>query len=61
MAEIKQTERAARVLKDTMDCCKDYRHEFVMPEHLLLVLADEFCFDRTLTEHSISFIRSKGL
>ena len=48
MAEIKQTERAARVLKDTMDCCKDYRHEFVMPEHLLLVLADEFCFDRTL-------------
>ena len=48
MAEIKQTERSARVLKDTMDCCKDYRHEFVMPEHLLLVLADEFCFDRTL-------------
>ena len=48
MAEIKQTERAARVLKDTMDCCKDYRHEFVMPEHLLLVMADEFSFNRIL-------------
>ena len=48
MAEIKQTERAARVLKDTMDCCKDYRHEFVMPEHLLLVLADEFSFYKIL-------------
>ncbi len=48
MAEIKQTERAARVLKDTMDYCKDYRHEFVMPEHLLLVLADEFSFYKIL-------------
>lgn len=48
MAEIKQTERAVRVLKDTMDCCKDYRHEFVMPEHLLLVMADEFSFNRIL-------------
>ena len=48
MAEIKQTERAARVLKDTMSCCREYRHEFVMPEHLLLVLSDEFNFSKRL-------------
>ena len=49
MAEIKQTERAARVLKDTMSCCKEYRHEFVMPEHLLLMLSDEFTFSQRLS------------
>ena len=38
MPEIKQTDRAAKVLQDAMACCKEYRHEFVMPEHLLLVL-----------------------
>ena len=48
MAEIKQTERAAKALNDTMKCCKEYRHEFVMPEHLLFVLTDEFNFNRTL-------------
>ena len=46
MAEIKQTERAARVLSDAMACCREYRHEFIMPEHLLLTLIDDsnFCF-----------------
>ena len=48
MAEIRQTERAAKVLRDTMACCKEYRHEFVMPEHLLFVLTDEFNFNRAL-------------
>ena len=48
MAEIKQTDRAARVLRDTMKCCKAYRHEFVMPEHLLLTLIDDFNFNRAL-------------
>ena len=48
MAEIKQTERAARVLKDTMDCCKDYRHEYIMPEHLLLALIEDFNFNAAL-------------
>ena len=48
MAEIKQTERAAKALNDTMKCCKEYRHEFIMPEHLLFVLTDEFNFNRTL-------------
>ena len=48
MAEIRQTERTAKVLKETMACCKEYRHEFVMPEHLLFVLTDEFNFNRAL-------------
>ena len=48
MAEIRQTERAAKVLRDTMKCCKEYRHEFVMPEHLLLVLIDDFNFSKAL-------------
>ena len=48
MAEIKQTERALRVLNDTMKCCKDYRHEFIMPEHLLMVLVDDFNFSKAL-------------
>ena len=52
MAEIKQSRRAARVLHDTMKCCKEYRHEFVMPEHLLLVLADEDNFSRTLSSYA---------
>ena len=46
MAEIRQTERASKVLNDTMKCCKEYRHEFIMPEHLLFVLTDEFNFNR---------------
>ena len=45
---MKQTERTARVLSDTMKCCKEYRHEFVGPEHLLFVLTDEFNFNRML-------------
>ena len=48
MAEIRQTDRAAKVLRETMACCKEYRHEFVMPEHLLFVLTDEFNFNRAL-------------
>ena len=48
MAEIRQTERAAKVLSNSMKCCKQYRHEFVMPEHLLFVLADEINFNRIL-------------
>ena len=48
MAEIKQTDRAAKALQETMACCKEYRHEFVMPEHLLFVLTDEFNFSRAL-------------
>ena len=51
MAEIKQTKRAGRVLHEAMNCCKEYRHEFIMPEHLLLELADENIFSRTLSNY----------
>ena len=48
MPEIKQTERAALVLNEAMRCCKEFRHEFIMPEHLLWVLIDEFNFNKAL-------------
>ena len=48
MAEIIQSERASQILKETWECCKEYRHEFVMPEHLLFMLTDEFNFNKTL-------------
>ena len=51
MAEIRQTERTREVLKETMACCQEYRHEFVMPEHLLLVLTDDECFGNTLNDY----------
>ena len=48
MAEIKQTERAAKLLNQAYECCKEYRHEFIMPEHLLLMMIDEFNFNKAL-------------
>ena len=48
MAEIKQTLRASRVLNRAYECCKEYRHEFIMPEHLLLVLIEDFNFKAAL-------------
>ena len=49
MAEIKQSKRTVKILHETMQCCRDYRHEFVMPEHLLLVLTEEPTFSQTLS------------
>ena len=49
MGEIRQTDRAAKVLNDTMKCCRTYRHEFVMPEHLLLTLIDDYIFNKALS------------
>ena len=48
MAEIKQTLRASRMLNKAYECCKEYRHEFIMPEHLLLVLVEDFNFNAAL-------------
>ena len=48
MAEIKQTLRASRMLNKAYECCKEYRHEFIMPEHLLLVLIEDFNFNAAL-------------
>ena len=48
MAEIKQTERAAKLLVAAMECSRERRHEFIMPEHLLLRLTDDFNFHAAL-------------
>ena len=32
------------MLNKAYECCKEYRHEFIMPEHLLLVLIEDFNF-----------------
>ena len=48
MSEIKQTERASKVLQNALECCREYRHEFVMPEHLLIALLNEDNFHAAL-------------
>ena len=48
MAEIKQTERASRLLNKAFECCKSHRHEFIMPEHLLSALLNEENFNSAL-------------
>ena len=48
MAEIQQTERASKMLHKALECCKGYRHEFIMPEHLLLVLIEDVNFNSAL-------------
>lgn len=48
MAEIKQTHRASRMLNKAYECSKEYRHEFIMPEHLLLMLIEDFNFNAAL-------------
>lgn len=50
MAEIKQTERAARILHLAMEYCQKYRNEFISPEHLLLAMMREETFVHTLSE-----------
>ena len=60
MAEIHQTPRAAKMLSDTMKCCKGYRHEFVMPEHLLMVMMDDNEFYNTMdTYYSADLFQDK--
>ena len=50
MAEIKQTERAARVLHIAMEYCQKDRNEFVSPEHLLLAMMRDEVFVHTLSD-----------
>ena len=40
------------MLNRAYECCKAYRHEFIMPEHLLLELTDEFNFNAALKLNS---------
>lgn len=49
MAEIIQTERAARILHITWDYCQQDRKEFVTPEHLLLAMMRDTTFKNTLS------------
>ena len=45
MPQIRQTEMASRLLNKALVYSGDYRHEFIMPEHLLLVMTiDDFNF-----------------
>jgi ATP-dependent Clp protease ATP-binding subunit ClpA len=48
MPQIKQTKRASKMLNKALECCKSYRHEFIMPEHLLLELTDDLNFNAAL-------------
>ena len=50
MAEIKQTERAARILHIAWEYCQKDRNEFVTPEHLLLAMMRDENFVHTLSD-----------
>ena len=48
MAQINQTLRASRMLNKAYEYSKEYMHEFIMPEHLLLALIEDFNFNSAL-------------
>ena len=50
MAEIKQTERASKVLQIAMEYCRHDRNEFVTPEHLLLAMMRDDSFVHVLAD-----------
>ena len=50
MAEIRQTERAARILHIAWEYCQKDRNEFVTPEHLLLAMMRDEVFVQTLSD-----------
>jgi len=52
MPEIKYTPRAGELINDTVACCKAFRHEFVMPEHLLYQLFDNDSFCAELSTYA---------
>ena len=51
MAEIRQSERAARILHIAWEYCKNNRNEFVTPEHLLLAMMRDEVFVQTLSDY----------
>lgn len=61
MAEIKQSERVRQIMHDAMDYCKSYRHEFVMPEHLLAALLEDVVFTEALNVYCSPETVSKRL
>jgi len=50
MAEIRQTERAVRILHIAWEYCQKDRNEFVTPEHLLLAMMRDEVFVHTLSD-----------
>ena len=51
MAEYRKTERASCLLNNALERCKEYRHEYITPEHLLIVLIEDERFYRTLNKY----------
>jgi len=51
MPDIHQTERSRQLINAAFQVCTANRHEFVTPEHLLLVLIDDVTFYSTLSTY----------
>ncbi len=50
MPQLSYTPRASEILRLTLKVKQQYRHEFVMPEHLLLTLTDDWIFCNSFEE-----------
>ena len=50
MPDIKQSERAKSVIQSALNYCSSFRHEFLMPEHLLMALLDDMPFETAVNE-----------
>ena len=48
MPTLQHSENAQRLFNDAATICHNYRHEFIMPEHLLLALTDQLGFANAL-------------
>lgn len=51
MTNIPQTNRSIKVLTQALEYCKEFRHEFITPEHVLMALAEEPDFAYTLLNY----------
>lgn len=56
MPEIEHTERSLDILNYAIVRCKMYRHEFLMPEHLLLVLLENDTFFSTISTYCSTYL-----
>ena len=52
MEEIKYTARAGKVINASVECCRAFRHEFVMPEHLLYRLLEDNTFSASFSYYA---------
>ncbi len=52
MPELQYTPRAHELINDTVECCRSFRHEFVMPEHLLFQLLDDTSFSSAISTYA---------